>query len=144
MGEGPLRHQLIKLSNELNVGKYVQFPGYLQNISPLYYHAEFFVLSSRWEGFGNVVVEALAQGTRVVTFDCPSGPGEIIQGLSDCILVPFKKFPEIDLAKSLDRMFESKVNDKTKLTERAKNFSVENAGLTLCGIVKQFKDEFIE
>lgn len=140
IGEGPLRKQLTALSKDLNIEKYVKFTGYLEDLSSLYSNAEFFVLSSRWEGFGNVVVEALAAGTRVVAFDCPSGPKEIIEGLEDCILVPFTAQPEDNLARALDSMTTKQLKNKSKLIKRANQFSIHNAGKSLITILKKIEN----
>ena len=72
------RAELMVLAAELGIGCDVELPGFAPN--PLAYmaRAAVFVLSSTWEGFGNVLVEALACGCPVVSTDCPSGPAEIL------------------------------------------------------------------
>ena len=63
-------------------------PGWVANVAGALSESELFVLPSRYEGFGNVVAEALACGVPVVTFDCPSGPGEIVRDGVDGLVVP--------------------------------------------------------
>lgn len=78
LGDGEERRALEQLARELRVESRVRFLGFRDNPYPFMAAADVFVLSSRWEGFGNVVVEALACGAPVVATDCPSGPGEIL------------------------------------------------------------------
>lgn len=101
-GEGEERPALERLMGELGVQDSVHLPGYLPNPYPLLKYASVFALSSRWEGLGGVIVEAMACGTPVVATDCPSGPGEILEGGWSGLLVPVDDVPA--LAGALGRM----------------------------------------
>ena len=78
LGEGPEETTLKTLARELGIEKRIYFLGFLENPFSIMKNADVFVLSSAWEGFGNVVVEALASGTSVISTDCPYGPSEIL------------------------------------------------------------------
>jgi glycosyltransferase involved in cell wall biosynthesis len=78
IGEGEERDALERLIRELGIADRVAVPGFVANPYAWMKGARLFVLSSRWEGFGNVLAEALACGTPVVATDCPSGPRDIL------------------------------------------------------------------
>ncbi|MEE4378143.1 MAG: glycosyltransferase [Candidatus Competibacteraceae bacterium] len=88
LGEGRQRAQLTSLATQLGMAEAVDLPGFVENPLAFMARAAVFVLSSRWEGFGNVLVEALACGTPAVATDCPSGPAEILQAGKIGSLVP--------------------------------------------------------
>ena len=74
--------------DELGLAGRVCFPGRVGNVSDWYGRADIFVLSSRYEGMPNVLLEAMASGCACVAFDCDTGPREIITHDSDGMLVP--------------------------------------------------------
>jgi glycosyltransferase involved in cell wall biosynthesis len=88
LGWGPDQPQLEALVKELGLENDVAMPGY--KINPFAYMAKaaVFVMSSAWEGFGNVLVEAMATGTPVISTDCKSGPAEILDDGKYGFLVP--------------------------------------------------------
>ncbi|MCC5974538.1 MAG: glycosyltransferase, partial [Rubellimicrobium sp.] len=88
LGDGDLRASLQRMVAELGLADRVNFLGFQRDPFSHMREADIFVLSSRWEGFGNVLVEAMAVGTPVVSTDCPHGPAEIIMDGKTGLLVP--------------------------------------------------------
>lgn len=78
LGDGPERGSLKVLAQELGVSDSVDFEGFQRDTAAFYRSADVFLLTSLYEGFPNVVLEALAHGVPVVSVDCPSGPSDIL------------------------------------------------------------------
>lgn len=102
LGEGPDRAALLRLAAELDVADRVHLAGFVSDPERWLAHASIFVLSSRWEGFGNVIVEAMACGLPVLATDCPSGPADILRHGETGFLVPAENVPA--LASGIDKL----------------------------------------
>ena len=83
-GSGPERTRLQAQIGDGNV----ELMGRTRKLGEAMAEASLFVLSSRFEGFGMVLVEAMSKGVPVVSFDCPHGPADIVSDGVDGILVP--------------------------------------------------------
>lgn len=123
LGEGELRPQLESLVCQLGLHEVVSLPGFKRNPYGFMRRADLFVLSSAWEGFGNVLVEAMACGTPVVSTNCPSGPAEILEGGRWGRLVPVGD--EVALAEAMAATLDQ--TEHPDVAARAADFSVDRA-----------------
>lgn len=101
-GTGSLRNSLEAHAAELGISERVRFLGFQANPFKYMRLSDVFVLSSLYEGFANVLVEALACGTPVVSTDCPHGPAEILANGAGGVLVP--PADEVALAAAMHRV----------------------------------------
>ena len=124
LGEGRQRPVLQRLVRELQMENIVSLPGYVENPYSFMSRASLFILSSKLEGLGNVLIEALACGCPCISTDCPSGPAEILADGSIGPLVPVGD--HVALAEAIDSMLDAPP-DESVLRRRAESFSVENA-----------------
>jgi len=88
LGWGPDRPVLEALIQELGLADDVEMPGFMKNPFPYMKQATVFAMSSAWEGMPNVLIEALALGTQVVSTNCESGPDEVLDHGKYGALVP--------------------------------------------------------
>jgi len=123
IGEGEEYQNLMQQVSESGLSSAVKILSFKKNIYPYYKKSDVFALSSDWEGFGNVLVEALALGLPVVSTDCPGGPRMILKNGEFGTLVPLgdkKRYVEA-IIKSLESY--EKRND---YVEYAKTFTVNS------------------
>jgi glycosyltransferase involved in cell wall biosynthesis len=127
LGEGEERANLERLAIELGIQNDVSMPGFFDNPFAFMAKAYVFVLSSAWEGFGNVLVEALACGCPVVATDCRSGPREILDNGRYGRLVPVGDHEA--LAKAILETLDNPdfPADRQTRLQRAMEFSVDAA-----------------
>ena len=128
IGSGEDEETLKFLAKEYNVCSSVEFIAATKNIESFYSQASIFCLSSRYEGFGMVILEAQAFGLPVVSFDCDCGPSDLIQHGKNGYLVPCEDFNE--LSKNLAKLMALSKDDFMEYSKNsylnANRFNVNN------------------
>jgi glycosyltransferase involved in cell wall biosynthesis len=127
IGEGEDKVFLKELAEELKIDKDVLFLGHQENPYKYMRISHLFVLSSIWEGFGLVLVEAMACGLPVISTDCLAGPSEILEDGKHGFLVPERDTQK--LAEAICRFIKDKnfrEDFSKKSLERASHFDARN------------------
>lgn len=136
LGEGPERKKLESLVDLLGINESVLLKGYSNEVDKELEHASIFVLSSIYEGFGLVILEAMSKGLPVVSYTCPYGPRDIIKDGKSGFLVPLNN--EKMLAERIVRLIKDKelrVTMGSEALRRIRDFDISV-------IVKQWMDLF--
>lgn len=107
IGEGEEKDRLQKLIQESQYSNYIHLLGFKENTSFYCKEALFLVLTSKYEGFPMVILEALSVGTTVISFDCKTGPSELITNEENGLLVDNQNFEALKIA--MNRMLHEKV-----------------------------------
>lgn len=125
LGTGELEEDLIGLVDKLKISESVNFLGFTDNPYDYYYYSDVYVLSSRWEGFPNTLLEAIACNTKVVATNCKSGPTEIIGN-------EYGDLVEVEDIASLSSGMLSSYRNPKKTSDRYKAFEMNK-------IVKEYE-----
>jgi glycosyltransferase involved in cell wall biosynthesis len=138
IGTGEEEENLVNMVNTLGLKNDVEFLGFQRNPFKYMARSSLFISASRYEGFGNVLVEAMALGLPVISTDCPSGPAEIIEHGKNGILVPIED--EGRLERTIVKLL---TNDelRRKLSSEAK---IRAQYFALDKRVEQYRDVFLQ
>jgi glycosyltransferase involved in cell wall biosynthesis len=128
LGRGEERQALEAQARALNLGDAVEFAGVVKNPQDHLAQSQLFVLSSRYEGFPNALLEAMASGLAVVATDCPTGPADIVTHDENGLLVPAGDVGA--LAAAMDRLM-SDAGERRRLGERAREVQARFAPETI-------------
>ncbi len=133
LGDGPLKETLQRYAKETNIASYVHFLGNVDNPFYFLHRSDLFVLTSELEGFPNVLLEAMACRTAVISSDCKSGPEEVLEKGAYGFL-----YPVGDIEKLTEYMLMLLTNDTLRkkyaelAAQRARLFDVDH-------IVKEYE-----
>lgn len=116
-GEGPLRESLETQIKSLGLNDCVFLPGVTEHPTDEMVKCDMFILSSRYEGFPNVLCEAMSVGMPVIATNCPSGPSEIVRDGENGLLIPVED--EEALYRAMIRLIENN-EERVRLGQKAK------------------------
>ncbi len=129
MGKGKRQEQLQRSAASIGLSEKVIFTGFQENPYIYMRDALFYVMSSKFEGMPMVLIESLACGTPIISFDCPTGPAETIDDGVNGLLIEDQNVEK--LTEGINRMYNDKVlyqKCKANAAKSAEKFSMENVG----------------
>lgn len=138
LGDGILLEELKEYAFQKMLSDKIIFKGNQINPFPYFKNALFTVLTSKNEGFSNILVESLINETPVISFDCFCGPNEIIKNNENGILVENQNIEK--LTQAMNKMIEDEIlylNCKKNALESVLNFSIERIGKQWLDLMKQ-------
>ncbi len=125
LGDGEEKQKLLSMARSLGIENAVQFAGFVAQTAPYYKYADLVVLASRWEGFPNVLVEALSVGVPVVATDAPGGSSEIVVDGENGFLVPVDQPAALSEAMT-KAIHQQEFKDKERIRSSIDKFSEES------------------
>lgn len=132
VGTGEKFQDLKDQVKDMELTEFISFEGYQSDLSSYYKRAKATVLTSLFEGFPNVLVESISYGTPVISFDCPSGPRDIIIQNVNGILV--EHLNTIDFALAIINVVDGKIQfNKDEIINSSKRYSIDR-------IVSQYEE----
>lgn len=141
LGEGPDRQMLEAQCEEAWCGHRILLPGLAGNVGEWYAWADLYVMSSLYEGFPNALAEALAHGLPAVSFDCDTGPRDIVRHGLDGFLVPAGS--AVELQASLDLVMsdgELRQRLAVRAGEARERFSLEKIACMWEELFRELRD----
>lgn len=138
LGDGINQIKYLQLAKSLHLEDKIVFKGSVENPFPYYQKALFTVVSSKNEGFPNVILESLATETPVISFDCFSGPNEIIRDKHNGLLVENQQWDKLTEAMNLlvedEKLYH---NCKQNAKQSVLQFDIERIGELWLGFLKK-------
>ena len=120
------RQKLSRIVSNLGLSQSVEFPGFVKDISGLMSSSSIFIVSSRYEGFSMVLLEAMAMGCACISFDCESGPGELIEQNVNGVLTPPEDIDAMAEALSILMVSQQRRNQLgSNAIQHAKKYSID-------------------
>jgi glycosyltransferase involved in cell wall biosynthesis len=135
LGDGQERAKLEAIIQELDLKKEVAMPGFVENVYKYMKKSAIVALSSKFEGLGNVLIEALVLGIPVVSTDCPSGPSEILENGRWGSMVPIGN--DKAMAKAILDILDHSPFAKEALIRRGMEFSADRAAEAYLQLIKE-------
>ena len=125
-GEGELKNKIYKKISNCHLSNSIKINIPTDNIYNEYENSSIYVMSSLYEGFGLVLIEAMSCGVPCISFDCPNGPAELITHGEDGLLVPLGDIEK--LAESIEWMItheEERLRMSNNARQKAKQYTAE-------------------